>query len=112
MSVPGDYYMVRSQSGDFVIQARLGALNSYISTNHMLAVKWGTTVIVYNGDNRCGLAQFTHCSHTLLTWEPCLCITRSCVCGFVWLIYRLFASVDDCYAAGVSPCDCAYQAMR
>jgi hypothetical protein len=48
----GDYYLVRSQSGDFVIQVRQFQCRA-AACNKMAAIKWGSTVLFIDVDNRC-----------------------------------------------------------
>ncbi len=51
--VPGDYYLVRSMSGDFVVQVRQYSCKATTACNKQVAVKYGSSVLSMDVDNRC-----------------------------------------------------------
>ena len=53
MLVAGDYYLVRSQSGDLVIQVRQFACSRAVACNKMVALRYGGSVLVFDLDDRC-----------------------------------------------------------
>ncbi len=50
--IPGDYYLVRSASGDFVVQVRQFYCNAAVTCNRAIRIRYGSSVIGFDSDYR------------------------------------------------------------
>ena len=49
-SLPGDFYLVRSRSGDFVVQVRQVLCSAFVTCNKAVRMRYGSSVVTFDVD--------------------------------------------------------------